>query len=128
VHVLHGKVKVQRDELSGNQVVLEKGMTAVLDEKDALSLTDGFSPNRLFWLNKKLEFDETSLKDVFADLENIFNIKLEVENWNIAKCVFSGSFDDSITVEKLLEMMTLVFDAEIEKINPTHFKIKKGKC
>ena len=128
VYVLHGKVQVQRDDLSGNQVILKKGMSAVLDKKDALSLTDDFSTNRLFWLNKKLEFDHTSLKDVFADLENIFKVKLEIENPKTLKCEFSGNFDKSITVDKLLEMMTVIFGVEIEKINSTHFKIKKGTC
>ncbi|MFK8007591.1 MAG: FecR family protein [Saprospiraceae bacterium] len=128
VHVLHGKVSVQRDDFSGNKVILEKGMSAVLDKKDALSLTNEFSANRLFWMNKTLVFDQTRLEDVVADLENIFKTKLEVENLNVLNCEFTGTFDDSITIEKLLEIMTAIFGIEIEKINSTHFKIKKGTC
>ena len=128
VHVLHGKVKVQRDDLSGNPVILGAGMSAVLDKKNALSLTEDFSVNRLFWLNKELQFDHSSLKEVFADLEYIFKVKLEIENPKMLECEFSGKFDDSISIEKLLDMMTVIFDAEIEKINSTHFKIKKGTC
>lgn len=128
VHVLHGKVKVQKDDLSGKSVTLEKGMSVVLNKEDELALTDEFSPNRLFWLNKKLEFDRTPLKDVLTDLKYIFKINLEVENPKILECQFTGVFDDKITIDEILEMLGLVFIAEIEKINSNHFKIEKGTC
>ncbi len=128
VHVLHGKVKVQRADLSGNQIILEKGKSASLSEKDMLTLSEEFSANRLFWLNQKMAFDRRPLNAVFSDLEYVFKVKLEIENPKILDCPFSGKFDDSVTVEELLEMMTTIFGIEIEKIDAAHYKIKKGNC
>lgn len=126
VHVLHGKVKVQRDDLSGNQVILEKGMSAMLNQKDSLFQTNAFSANRLFWLNKKLVFDNMSLDKVVEDLEYIFEAKLDIENPKILPCSFTAKFGETITIPEILEMMTVVFGVEIEEIKSNHYKIKKG--
>lgn len=126
VHVINGKVKVQRDDLVGNQLILEKGMSGMLNQQDSLFITKEFSPNRLFWLNKELVFDGMPLEKVIEDLEYVFDVKIEVDNPAILNCPFAGKFGEGITVEEILESMTYIFNVEIENKESQFFKINKG--
>lgn len=128
VHVLNGKVAVQKEDHSGKKLTLQKGMSAVLNPSGSLSLTDDFSPNRLAWLHKSIEFNQNTLADVFADLEYLFKLKIEVENPKILNCAFTGKFDKDTSIDDILDMMKIIFNITTEKPNLNHIKIKKGTC
>ena len=128
VHVIRGKVQVQKKVVAAQQVILEKGMTAMYDQKTKrLQLTNEFSANQLFWQNKTLTFKEANLEKVFSDLESAYKIKININNTDLLTCPFSGTFRAQ-TIDEVFELLQFIYQFEITKSTENYYQINKGLC
>lgn len=126
VHVINGKVQVQKESNTSEKILLTKGMTAQLN-KGQLGLTNAFSSNQLFWATKTLVFKETSFKEVIVDLHQAYNIKVLLTNKDLLNCPVRGIFKDR-SLEEVLATLQLIYGFDIEKINSQSLQLNNGTC
>lgn len=103
VVVKHGKVKVA-DKAGKQFVLLLAGQEAVLRSNGELIQQPTTSANAFAWQENKLVFDNTSVKQLIADLEAMFDVSIAVSDASIEQCHFTGEF----TNPKLQEVLLVV--------------------
>jgi len=69
----------------------------------------------LFWLNKTLLFRDTKLSMVFATLEKLYDVTIEVENRQVLNCELTAKFSNE-TIDNILEYISTIFELKTEKI------------
>lgn len=128
VHVLHGKVQVQKVKDTSRTIILEKGMSAKLNKANQeLQSNKAFATNELFWHNNTLTFNESELKKVFKDIENAYGVKLNTENESLLNCPFNGQFENK-TATDILETLQLIYRFKIKETKTNHYQITEGTC
>ena len=128
VHVLNGKVQVQKKEELTQKMLLTKGMTAQLDAQTALlGLTNAFSSNQLFWMTKTLTFKGTMLKNVIQTLNQAYDADIELTNQTVLTCPFTGEFEAN-TLPEILEILQLIYEFEVKNIHSNTPQLNNGKC
>jgi transmembrane sensor len=81
VAVRDGLISLQHDK---EQLLLPAGAIGMLKEKPVL-YTHANIDNYLSWMNGKLVFENAALKDVVAELENIYHVNIRLENTSLEK-------------------------------------------
>ncbi|GAA0890839.1 FecR family protein [Fulvivirga kasyanovii] len=90
VGVEEGVVQV---ESYGELVLLGAGERISIDKgKQKVSEPDKYNPNDIYWKSETLIFKNEPLAGVFATLEKVYNIKINVENPRILNCRLTGKF------------------------------------
>ncbi len=82
--------------------------------------------NQTAWLTGKLQFDEAPMNKVISTVEDYFKVSIEVSNRKIAKCTFTGTFDDPNLTE-VLNALSDVFGLEVIK-KPNNYLLKGQGC
>lgn len=126
VHVINGKVQVQKKDNPAEKVLLTKGMTAQLAQNQ-LATTNAFSNNQLFWYHQTLAFEQTHLKTVLQTLNQTYNTTIKLTNQSLLTCTFSGTFKAQ-TLPEILETLQLIYGFEIKNIDSTTPQLNNGKC
>jgi transmembrane sensor len=70
-------------------------------------------PDRLFWLDRTLEFRQTELSEVFALLSSHFGIVIRTERPEILNCRLSATFRDE-SLETILEVIATSFELGVK--------------
>ncbi|MGB1039538.1 MAG: FecR family protein, partial [Flavobacteriales bacterium] len=91
VLVESGKVKF---EYKNEKVILTKGMSASLDLRtEKIKVDSKEDVNIGAWKSKKLLFRSTEISEVFAQIEDLYGVTIQVENPRILDCELSATFD-----------------------------------
>lgn len=126
VHVLDGKVQVQKKKGPTNKVLLTKGMTALLDQ-DQLTLTESFFSNQLFWFTNTLSFESVTLEKVIQDINQAYQIDIALTNATVRSCLFTGTFKAK-TSAAIIESLQLIYGFDVKEINSTTPQLNNGTC
>lgn len=122
VYCLTGKVEVS-DGLS-NQVILEPGEFAKLEEKELKKQTKNFSEaSILSWRSNKFIYNTTPLSKVFEDVERHYDTKINYQIDNIGQYHYTGLFNRSVTAEEALEIICHSFDLTFESDSDSTFVV-----
>lgn len=90
VGVEEGVVQV---ESYGELVLLGAGERISIDKgKQKVSEPDTYNPNDIYWKSETLIFKNEPLAGVFATLEKVYKININVENPRILNCRLTGKF------------------------------------
>lgn len=112
--VSEGKVSLrsagsEEDEglvLTANQMaVKQQGQTPVL----LASSIDAAA--RIGWLENRIVFDETNLKEVVEELMRTYDVKIELSNSKLMELSISGSFEKK-PIDQILEAICLTLDLQ----------------
>ncbi len=126
VGVEEGRVKLSSD-ISGGEVLLSAGESISIDKTTGEILPQKkFNPNKLFWKSKTLIFSNEPLAEVFAMLEQLYGVDIEVENGEILNCRLSAKFRKE-NIETILEVISASFDLKTSE-QQEHFVITGGGC
>lgn len=126
VGVEEGRVKLSSD-VSGGEVLLSAGESISIDKTTGEILPHKkFNPNKLFWKSKTLIFSNEPLAEVFAMLEQLYGVDIEVENGEILNCRLSAKFRKE-NIETILEVISASFDLKTSE-QQEHFVITGGGC
>lgn len=111
VTVEHGLVAFSEEKRAESEVKLQKGQSGIF-YKDNQKIEKSTTPisNATAWKTKRLDFEDTLLKNAIPALERFFQTNIEVENSAILNCHFTSNFPpetDILTVLQVVEMMTL---------------------
>ena len=114
VLVESGKVKF---EYKNEKVILTKGMSASLDLRtEKIRVDSKEDVNIGAWKSKKLLFRSTEISEVFAQIEDLYGVTIQVENPRILDCELSATFDNE-ELEDVLMIIESTFGFEIEYSN-----------
>jgi transmembrane sensor len=110
VAVSEGRVLVTSD---ADSVYLDAGSAArfAIDKK---ATTTGTDPNTWAYASRKLDFDDTPIRDVIKTLEKTYGCKISVSNDSINSVKFSGHFNNE-PVDKVLLLMSETGNLKFEQ-------------
>lgn len=148
VEVLGTSFQVSAYEASKTEVIVKTGKVSLGKKNEVKPLiltanqvggydstTDNYSfgkeeainVNELSWQTNVLDFDNTPLKQVLADLENHFDIKLTLTNSDLLNCPF-GSIFNAPKQQETLVAVCKVFELQMVPVNDKSFRLEGGKC
>lgn len=127
VTVLNGKVKVSSLK-TNKHVLLTKDMTAVYDvNSSALKISKTVkSVNHLFTATKQLRFYDTTLLELFNQLESYTDSTIDLNNDAIANCAFTGQFKTK-DIAEILQRIQPIYNFTIQH-NSGNYSISGGSC
>ncbi len=129
VFVEEGRVELSgvNNDGEGTILILNPGDRGIIKYPGGeLVLGENLQPDDLFWVNRKLIFEETKLSLVFELLKKHYSVKIEVENDSVLGCLLSATFNDE-PIEQILAVIAISFDLKVEKVEG-EFVIKGKGC
>ncbi len=127
VDVSTGKVQFQSSKDDENVLILKKGDRGVLNHLEkTLDYSRPTNPNAAAWHSHKLSFNNTPLKDVIADIEEYYNVKITY-NERLANCGFTSLFVDK-NQASILKNIEESFSMQLERLDATTIRMKGGIC
>lgn len=105
--LLTGKVEVSSEEHFENKPILIPNEKIVFFRKDKKIVKSvmSFNERNIGWKSGKIQFKNKSFKEIALDLRNQFNIRIEFKNKAIANSKFSGSFDNTTSIDEIFEIL-----------------------
>lgn len=85
------------------------------------------SLNELSWQTGGLEFVNTPLQQVMADLEKFYNVKISLKNPAMASCPHSAPLT-SQAIDQVLETIALTHQLKVQKLGERSFELSGGQC
>lgn len=130
VLVESGKVQFEQEKETSKEsekVILTKGEKGIFNrEKGTVSEEQSEDQNEMFWRTGSLKYTDAPLSQVFAELESIFQVEIELENSAIGQCALGGSYTD-VTLESVLTAISKSFDLKFEQ-NESRYIISGEGC
>ena len=127
VLVRDGKVRYTPNS-GENEAVLTKGDKAVFNKKtNKLHLAKVITFNELAWQTGGLEFVHTPLRDVIADLETYYQVKVELRNPALLGCLHTAPLTNQ-PIEEVLETLSITYQFKVSKPGPGHYILSNGRC
>jgi len=130
VYVESGRVELSAfDSIHGKspKIVLragERGMIRLGSHE--IIKTGEIGPDELFWVNRKLIFQETKLSLVFNLLKKHYAADIEVKDASILNCLLSATFTDE-SIGQILKVVAASFDLKLSR-NGEKFIINGKGC
>lgn len=112
VQVFTGKVKFGKKLDESDAVVLTPGYSAAI-KGNKVNVTQ-FSGNKegLSWKTEQLEFNNSTLEEVVAEIENYYEISILIQPISLKKCRFTGTFSKP-DLKEMLQVIALSMDVKI---------------
>ncbi|GAA3926436.1 DUF4974 domain-containing protein [Chitinophaga oryziterrae] len=112
VSVKTGRVAVTTDEKK-TQLSANEGL--VYDQLNRIVNIDKHMDVDIEWTNKQLVFNNSTLADVFREMEKLFDVKIKVAKPAIDTTKFTGAFDTGDSLDGMLKVISLSYRLTIEK-------------
>jgi len=127
VSVLTGKVSVTSNA-SKKSLILNKNMSATIQhENHVLEKAKSFKNiNHLYQGTNTLQFENTSLANVFTQLQKHTKKTIELQNKLLHDCAFTGTFNNK-SIKEIIETIQPIYDFKIKE-NKESFIITNGFC
>jgi ferric-dicitrate binding protein FerR (iron transport regulator) len=125
VQVQQGKVRFEGT--SEKNMLLTAGQKAVFNRQSAQMRAVQTDANALFWQNGMLVFDRTPLKAVFAQIEQLYHVKINVKNQEIGDCLLSATFPQP-DAAALLRSIAQLYQMQFSEIGDNAYQLEGGIC
>ncbi len=110
VVVKEGTVAVYQFEDKHDQIILTAGEEIVFDTKhNKIRKAEIYDENYISWKTKIFNFNNKKLEDIFSELEDVYNIKVEFINPELKNCRQSVSFENQ-SIDEILNVIRATFD------------------
>jgi transmembrane sensor len=126
VFVKTGKVEFTSNKSSVILIPGEKGILNYATGEITKAKSEELDFNETYWLDQKLDFNNTSLNEVISILEIIFETTIELENPAAGSCVLMTSFERE-SLDQILQIIATSFGLEVEK-KETGYTLKGNGC
>lgn len=125
VLVRSGKVRFSPGGMK-NGPALIAGEKAVYNRQSAqIKRSKVSSFNDLAWYSGGLEFIRTPLKDVVADLEKYYHVKIELQNSELFQCKHTSPLTNQ-PIEQVLKTLSVIYGLSVSNPAPGHFVLTGG--
>ncbi|MBK9337000.1 MAG: FecR domain-containing protein [Lewinellaceae bacterium] len=125
--VREGKVRYS-PEGEGDEAVLAAGDKAVCRrDNPQIFLSKVPTFNELAWQTGQLEFTDTPLRQVLADLETYFDVEIDLRNSAILECRHTDLFAGN-QIDDVLQKLALVYQFKVANPAPGRYRLIGGIC
>lgn len=131
VTVEEGIVRLEQLDETADQKVLDKNQQVGYYDRGTkeVKLAEEDPAVALFWKNRRIDFVNVTLGDIFQGLEQIYDITIELENQEVKKCSASlypvTAADPSVP----LNVLAVTYGLEIVENNSTRvYKVLGSRC
>jgi ferric-dicitrate binding protein FerR (iron transport regulator) len=108
-------------------IELKAGEAGTYKERDQQVIRlDDHIPAYSFWRDQTLKFKRTKMKQVVKVLNEIYEVKIKVNDEAINECLLTATFEDD-DIDAVLIVISEIFDLEIEK-DGKKYKLKGEGC
>lgn len=120
-----GKIQFSSVNCDSGKVVLLPGQMSMLvaDSLPRIPKTVNLS-QKLAWLENKLVFDNTPLREVIAELQRIYDVTIKLSGPDLEMLPITATFEEQ-TIELVLSAICLTFDLNFELKNGKYILSKK---
>lgn len=126
VTVVTGTVAFSEEKKQVERVILTKGNVGVLHKQSKkVDKKTVETPNAIAWKTKRLDFQDTPLKQVLEALERYFDVEIKTTNNKILNCQFQGSYQDP-KIEEILEAVAFGSSLNLSKGGGTYTLAGEG--
>ncbi|MCA0237782.1 MAG: FecR domain-containing protein [Bacteroidetes bacterium] len=123
ITLVEGKVLITSP---GTQVQLAPNQSVqYLHDSQSFSSVQQSSPAATAW-HDELQFQNTPLKDVLAQLTHFHGVRFSIENPVLKACLYTAYFPKN-DLKAVLSNIEAVFECKIEKIND-EYRVMGGRC
>lgn len=125
VLVRGGKVRFSPGRMKNGPALIagEKAVYNRLSAQIKRSKVSSF--NDLAWHSGGLEFIRTPLKDVVADLEKYYNVKIDLQNSELFQCKHTSPLTNQ-PIEQVLKTLSVIYGLSVSNPSPGHFVLSGG--
>lgn len=107
VTLKEGAVKVGDFPTDAAPVVLEPNQRFTFKKADLTMSVDSVDASHIEnWRNGAMTFEKVSLEDITKELKRQYDIPVRIENESLKKIVYYSDFQENVTVEKVLEILS----------------------
>lgn len=107
------------------QVVLTPGFTGVLTKEGQIAKTETTSASAPTW--RALAFKGNTLANVASQLEEYFNVTIQIPNQKLRQCTFTGTFDQP-DLQEILQVVAATSDSKLVKTGNKSFTFEGSGC
>jgi len=125
VQVRSGKVRFEGN--ADKNILLTAGQKAIFNPGSAQMQSVVADANALFWQSGTLTYDRVPLKDVFAQMEQLFGVKIILKNAEMANCLFSATFPQP-KAPTLLQGIAQLYQMRYSETGPDAYLLEGGIC
>ena len=123
VIVKEGKVSLA-ENIYNNEVILIKGEASKVVESNSPIKPTKVDPEYLLgWLNDKLVFSNTTLKEISNELERKYNVQIDINDNDILEYNLTGTFENE-KIDTVLTKICLALNLKYSEQN-NRFKVTK---
>ncbi len=127
VLVRDGKVRFSPDGAHTGKI-LTKGEKATFDKKhNRLTYSQVATFNELAWQTGGLEFVQTPLKEVVRDLEQYYQVEIELSNPALYTCKHTAPLTNQ-SIDEVLAALSVVYHLQVSSPAPGRYVLSNGIC
>jgi len=127
VTVDEGIVHIQNEKTLEN-IVLTKNTRAIFNKEGGIEYSKEINDNYLSWKTHFLQFKDTPLEMVAADLKNCYGVQLHFADEMLKNCKLTAKIND-YPIENVIDMLKLAFNIEIkENIKNKQYTLSGEGC
>lgn len=117
VYVKEGRVILSQINNNKKSVKLTEGELSTIKENRKPTNPEITDPDyAIGWMENKLVFNHTRLKEVVSELERFYNVPVKIENEKLEDHTITGSFED-LEIQNVLEMICLTLNLDLVNQN-----------
>ena len=116
-----GRVKVNYQQ---HEVIITKGQTIAFENSEQI-IAQNSTTLKPIWTMHQMAFEKEKLADVFAEIERIYNIKIEAKK-SQSDQLFSGKIPAN-NIEVVLQIIASTYHLKITKNNETSYTLEGTK-
>jgi ferric-dicitrate binding protein FerR (iron transport regulator) len=92
----------------------------------AIEKTINSDPNYISWKTRKFVFHDTRLKDIFEDIEKVYDVRIVTKDSAIFNCKMTATFD-KLSIDDIIKSIDLAFKYKSSK-NDNIYTITGNDC
>lgn len=125
VIVKEGLVNLATNAKSDKSVNIAPGFSSVVAMQTAATQPKPIDSKKMLgWLDGKLVFEQTNLKEISGELERFYNVKVSLNSTSLNKISITGSFLKT-DIDTTLSMICLTLNLDYEKVEDSYIIKKK---
>lgn len=125
--VREGKVRYLPTGTGAGAVLSANDRAVCRSGTEQVVLSKATTFNELAWQTGQMEFDSTPIREVVADLENHYGVKIELLNPAMRNCPYTALVYD-LPINAVLESLSVIYRFEVTQPSPGQFRLAGGVC
>lgn len=128
VLVREGKVRFIPDGKGAGTVLSARDKAVYGKPGEPLVLSKVPTFNELAWQSEQLEFNDTPLRDVLADLGKHYGVQIELAAPALRNCAYTALLYDDLPIDSIVEDLAVIYRLQVARPAAGHYRLTGGVC